>query len=85
MHVHEYVLNISYVYHLQSEFPKSKEVLHPGWVYAIVVILAGVPSAVIPGYAIYKAIRNCFTKDDDQREIINATSLASINGDTKKL
>ncbi|XP_077347947.1 sodium-dependent neutral amino acid transporter B(0)AT1 [Lithobates pipiens] len=68
-----------------SEFPKAKEVLHPDWVYAIVVVLAGVPSAVIPGYAIYKFIRNCLKKDDDQREIINATSLASINGDTKKL
>ncbi|XP_068092587.1 sodium-dependent neutral amino acid transporter B(0)AT1-like isoform X2 [Hyperolius riggenbachi] len=64
-------------------FPRSKELTYPGWVYAIIVVLAGIPSLVIPGYAIYKAIRNCLKKDDDQREIINATSLASINGDAK--
>ncbi|XP_018424354.1 PREDICTED: sodium-dependent neutral amino acid transporter B(0)AT1 [Nanorana parkeri] len=68
-----------------SEFPRSKEEEYPGWVYAIIVVLAGLPSLVIPGYAIYKFIRNCFKKDDDQREMINAASLVSINGDSKKL
>ncbi|KAM9307492.1 sodium-dependent neutral amino acid transporter B(0)AT1-like [Gastrophryne carolinensis] len=66
-----------------DEFPKSKEINYPGWVYAIIVVLAGIPSLVIPGYAIYKFIRNCCTKEDDQREILNAASLVSINGDTK--
>ncbi|XP_072268151.1 sodium-dependent neutral amino acid transporter B(0)AT1 [Pyxicephalus adspersus] len=68
-----------------DKFPKAKEVLYPEWVYAIIVVLAGVPSIVIPGYAIYKFIRNRLKKDDDQREIINTASLASINGDTKNV
>ncbi|XP_063778731.1 sodium-dependent neutral amino acid transporter B(0)AT1 [Pseudophryne corroboree] len=66
-----------------SEFPKSKEQPYPGWVYAIIVILAGVPSLVIPGYAVYKLIRNCCKKDDDEQEIMNAASMVSINGDPK--
>lgn len=52
--------------------------------YAIIVILAGVPSLVIPGYAIYKFIRRCIQKeDDDQQNIMNAASMVSVNGDTK--
>ncbi|NP_001087657.1 solute carrier family 6 (neutral amino acid transporter), member 19 S homeolog [Xenopus laevis] len=66
-----------------DQFPKSKQESYPGWVYAIIVIIAGVPSLVIPVYAIYKFIRNCYTKDDDQREIINAVSVATLNGDSK--
>ncbi|XP_075068797.1 sodium-dependent neutral amino acid transporter B(0)AT1 [Mixophyes fleayi] len=66
-----------------DEFPKAKENAYPGWVYAIIVILAGVPSLVIPGYAVYKAIRNCCSKDDDEQEIMNAASMVSINGDPK--
>lgn len=67
-----------------EEFPKSKELYYPEWVYAIIVILAGVPSLVIPGYAIYKFIRGCIQKeDDDQQNIMNAASMVSVNGDTK--
>ncbi|XP_053323289.1 sodium-dependent neutral amino acid transporter B(0)AT1 [Spea bombifrons] len=66
-----------------KEFPKAEEKSYSGWVYAIIVILAGVPSVVIIIYAIYKVIRNRWRKDDDQREIINATSVASINGEAK--
>ncbi|KAM8967453.1 sodium-dependent neutral amino acid transporter B(0)AT1 [Pelodytes ibericus] len=66
-----------------DQFPKSKEENYPGWIYAIIVILAGVPSVVIILYAVYKFIRNRCTKDDDQTEMINAMSIASINGETK--
>ncbi|KAM4027675.1 sodium-dependent neutral amino acid transporter B(0)AT1 isoform 2-T2 [Anomaloglossus baeobatrachus] len=66
-----------------SEFPKSKEQAYPGWVYAIIVILAGVPSLVIPVIAIYTFIRRCIKKDDDQQDIMNAASMLSVNGDTK--
>ncbi|XP_073534508.1 sodium-dependent neutral amino acid transporter B(0)AT1 isoform X1 [Phyllobates terribilis] len=66
-----------------SEFPKSKEQPYPGWVYAIIVILAGVPSLVVPGIAIYTFIKRCIRKDDDQQDIMNAASMLSINGDTK--
>ncbi|XP_069586540.1 sodium-dependent neutral amino acid transporter B(0)AT1 isoform X2 [Ranitomeya imitator] len=66
-----------------DEFPKSKEQPYPGWVYAIIVILAGVPSLVVPGIAIYIFIRRCIKKDDDQQDIMNTASMLSINGDTK--
>ncbi|KAJ7338382.1 hypothetical protein JRQ81_011718 [Phrynocephalus forsythii] len=67
-----------------EQFPKSKSVNYPGWVYVIIVILAGVPSLVIPGFAIYKAIRN-FTKrrDPGRQDLVNATSQVSINGELK--
>lgn len=68
----------------QENFPKSKSVGYPDWVYAIIVILAGVPSLVIPGYAIYKAIRNYFKGEDPgQRDLVNAISEISINGELK--
>ncbi|XP_015676661.1 sodium-dependent neutral amino acid transporter B(0)AT1 [Protobothrops mucrosquamatus] len=67
-----------------ENFPKSKPMAYPGWVYAIIVILAGVPSLVIPGYAIYKAVRNCFKgKDPGQQDLVNAISEISINGELK--
>ncbi|XP_069814683.1 sodium-dependent neutral amino acid transporter B(0)AT1 [Dendropsophus ebraccatus] len=67
-----------------TEFPKSKEQSFPNWVYAIIVILAGVPSLVIPGFAIVIAIMRCVKKkDDDQQDIMNAASMVSVNGDTK--
>ncbi|KAG8442656.1 hypothetical protein GDO86_011445 [Hymenochirus boettgeri] len=62
-----------------KDFPKSKQIGYPSWVYAIIVILAGVPSLAIPLYAVYKLIRNCRTKDDDQREIVYAVSVATLN------
>ncbi|KAM4688699.1 sodium-dependent neutral amino acid transporter B(0)AT1-like [Discoglossus pictus] len=65
-----------------EEFPTSKPDDYPGWVYAVVVVLAGIPALVIPLYAIYKAIRSYVQRDDDQTEIIHAVSVASVNGDT---
>ncbi|OWK02358.1 hypothetical protein Celaphus_00018138 [Cervus elaphus hippelaphus] len=52
-----------------EEFPKSKEIKYPGWVYAVVVIVAGVPCLVIPCFAIYKLIRNFFQRPGDQRAL----------------
>lgn len=66
---------------LQEEFPKSKEIKYPGWVYAVVVIVAGVPCLVIPCFAIYKLIRNLFQRPGDQRALVSAVSAASVNGD----
>uniref|UniRef100_A0A8C5WIN4 Transporter n=1 Tax=Leptobrachium leishanense TaxID=445787 RepID=A0A8C5WIN4_9ANUR len=68
-----------------EEFPRSKVSSFPGWVYAIIVVLAGVPSVVIILYAIYKFIRIRCTKKDDQTEMITAASVASINGDANKV
>ncbi|XP_060110360.1 sodium-dependent neutral amino acid transporter B(0)AT1-like [Heteronotia binoei] len=64
-------------------FPKSKEMLYPGWVYAIIVIVAGVPSLMIPGFMVFKAIQSCVKKQDDRQDLVNAVSEASINGELK--
>ncbi|XP_030065539.1 LOW QUALITY PROTEIN: sodium-dependent neutral amino acid transporter B(0)AT1 [Microcaecilia unicolor] len=64
-------------------FPISEKKTYSGWVYAVIVVLAGVPSIVIPFYALYKFIRNRCQHQDDQQELYNATSVVSINGDVK--
>ncbi|XP_077165720.1 sodium-dependent neutral amino acid transporter B(0)AT1-like [Paroedura picta] len=64
-------------------FPKSMEIPYPGWVYAIVVIVAGVPSLMIPGFAIYTFIQSCVKKKDDRQDLVHAVSEASINGELK--
>ncbi|XP_054840937.1 sodium-dependent neutral amino acid transporter B(0)AT1 [Eublepharis macularius] len=64
-------------------FPKSRVTTYPDWVYAIIVLLAGVPSLMIPGFAIYKAIRNCMKRQDDRQDLVNAVSEASVNGELR--
>lgn len=66
----------------QEEFPKTEKVEYPPWVYAVIVLLAGVPSLAIPTFAIYKAIRNRCEKKNDRSGLI-ATSETSINGNIK--
>ncbi|XP_048371335.1 sodium-dependent neutral amino acid transporter B(0)AT1-like [Sphaerodactylus townsendi] len=65
-------------------FPKAWLKTYPGWVYVIIVIVAGVPSLMIPGYAIYKAIKTCVKRQDDRQDLVNAVSEASINGELKR-
>lgn len=67
----------------QEEFPKPQKVPYPNWVYAVVVIVAGVPCLTIPFFAIYKLIRNCYQKSGDHHGLVNALSTASVNGDLK--
>lgn len=67
----------------QEEFPKSEKVKYPGWVYAVVVVVAGVPCLVIPGFAIYKLLRNRCQKPGDRHGLVSGLSTASINGDLK--
>ncbi|NP_001297731.1 sodium-dependent neutral amino acid transporter B(0)AT1 [Anas platyrhynchos] len=66
-----------------EEFPKTQKVGYPNWVYAIIVILAGVPSLVIPAFAIYKAIRNCYQKKKDRTGLIGTIFETSVNGNLK--
>lgn len=68
----------------QEDFPRTEKVEYPPWVYAIIVILAGVPSLTIPTFAIYKAIRNRCQKKNDRSGLM-ATSETSINGNLKYL
>lgn len=67
----------------QEDFPRTQKVEYPSWVYAIIVILAGVPSLSIPVFAIYKAIRNCCQKKNDQMGLMISTSETSVNGNLK--
>ncbi|XP_038626295.1 sodium-dependent neutral amino acid transporter B(0)AT1 [Tachyglossus aculeatus] len=66
-----------------EEFPKSKSILYPNWVYAVIVIVAGTPCLVIPVFAIYKAIRNRCQEQDDRGELFATSSFPSVNGDLK--
>ncbi|XP_065484194.1 sodium-dependent neutral amino acid transporter B(0)AT1 [Caloenas nicobarica] len=66
-----------------EDFPKTEKAEYPSWVYAIIVILAGVPSLAIPVFAIYRAIRNCCQKKNDRTGLMIATSETSINGNLK--
>lgn len=67
----------------QEEFPKSQKVTYPGWVYAVVVIVAGVPCLVIPGFAVYKLLRDRCQRPGDRQGLVSGLSTASINGDLK--
>ncbi|CAM2106038.1 sodium-dependent neutral amino acid transporter B(0)AT1 [Caretta caretta] len=66
-----------------DQFPKSEKVGYPDWVYAIIVILAGVPCLVIPVLAIYKGIRNCCQEQDGHQGLVISVSEPSVNGDLK--
>ncbi|XP_011947498.1 PREDICTED: sodium-dependent neutral amino acid transporter B(0)AT1 isoform X2 [Cercocebus atys] len=66
-----------------EEFPKSQKISYPNWVYAVVVIVTGVPCLTIPSYAIYKLIRNCYQKPGDRQGLVSTLSTASVNGDLK--
>uniref|UniRef100_A0A8C9RQ25 Transporter n=1 Tax=Scleropages formosus TaxID=113540 RepID=A0A8C9RQ25_SCLFO len=49
-----------------KNFPTLEKLPYPDWIYAIIFILAGVPSLVIPVTALVKFIRNrCCKKDHD--------------------
>ncbi|KAM9286024.1 LOW QUALITY PROTEIN: sodium-dependent neutral amino acid transporter B(0)AT1 [Cariama cristata] len=65
-----------------AAFPKTQKTEYQ-WVYAIIVVLAGVPSLAIPVFAIYKAIRNCYQKKNDRAGLMISTSETSVNGNLK--
>ncbi|XP_072366051.1 sodium-dependent neutral amino acid transporter B(0)AT1-like [Scyliorhinus torazame] len=62
-----------------ENFPNLAEVLYPGWVSAVIVLLAGVPSLAIPCTALFLFIRNRCRKDDE-RGLVPSASVASVNG-----
>ncbi|XP_072461456.1 sodium-dependent neutral amino acid transporter B(0)AT1 [Notamacropus eugenii] len=66
-----------------ENFPKLEKKDSPGWVYAVVVFVAGTPCLVIPFFALYKFIRSCCQKKHDQQVLISAYSVPSVNGDVK--
>lgn len=60
-----------------------QKIAYPNWVYAVVVIVAGTPCLAIPGFAIYKLLRNRCQKSGDHLGLVNTMSTASVNGDLK--
>lgn len=68
---------------LQEEFPKSQKVPYPDWVYGVVVIVAGVPCLTIPGFIIYKLIRNRCQRPDSEQGLVSSLSIDSVNRDLK--
>ncbi|XP_008058899.1 sodium-dependent neutral amino acid transporter B(0)AT1 [Carlito syrichta] len=64
-------------------FPKAQKVSYPGWAYAVVVIVAGVPCLTIPGIAIYQLLRRRCRRPGDRQGLVGTQSMASVNGDLK--
>ncbi|XP_027799711.1 sodium-dependent neutral amino acid transporter B(0)AT1 [Marmota flaviventris] len=66
-----------------DKFPQSQKVAYPGWVYAVVAIVAGVPCLTIPCIAFYKIVRNHWRRPGDQQGLVSTLSTASVNGELK--
>ncbi|XP_074543409.1 sodium-dependent neutral amino acid transporter B(0)AT1-like [Halichoeres trimaculatus] len=45
-----------------ANFPALVTLPYPSWVYAVIFLLAGVPSLFVPGVALYKLIQRCCCK-----------------------
>lgn len=67
----------------QEEFPKSQKVLYPDWVYGVVVVVAGGPCLIIPGFIVYKLIRDRCRRPGSEQGLVSSLSFASVNGDLK--
>ncbi|XP_078395629.1 sodium-dependent neutral amino acid transporter B(0)AT1-like [Cetorhinus maximus] len=63
-----------------ENFPNLAVMPYPGWVTAVIVVLAGVPSLAIPCTALYLFIRNKCRRKDDERGLVHAASSTSVNG-----
>lgn len=64
------------MFYFQDNFPTLEEKPYPGWIYAIIFILAGIPSLCVPGAAIYKMIQNhcCKKENEDKTQMVNSVS-----------
>ncbi|MGH0144539.1 UNVERIFIED_CONTAM: hypothetical protein FKN15_003580 [Acipenser sinensis] len=61
-------------------FPILERLPFANWIYAIIFILAGVPSLVIPATFLFKFIRNRCRKQDDLQPLQTVSSAVSMNG-----
>ncbi|KAK2830159.1 hypothetical protein Q5P01_018090 [Channa striata] len=59
-------------------FPVVETLPYPSWVYVIIFLLAGVPSLLIPGFALFKLFQKCCCKKSNSKSEINTIS-AKIN------
>uniref|UniRef100_G1TDJ8 Solute carrier family 6 member 19 n=1 Tax=Oryctolagus cuniculus TaxID=9986 RepID=G1TDJ8_RABIT len=69
--------------YMSEEFLKSWQVRYLPWVYMVVVVVAGMPSFIIPCFAICKLIRGHCQQPGDQQGLVSTQSMASVNGDLK--
>ncbi|XP_074469656.1 sodium-dependent neutral amino acid transporter B(0)AT1-like [Sebastes fasciatus] len=72
--------NLTYItWNPSSEnFPVLEPLSYPGWVYVIIFLLAGLPSLLIPGYALCKLIQRCCCKKTINKLELNTVS-ANVN------
>lgn len=47
---------------------------YPSWVYVIIFILAGIPSILIPGFALYKLFQRCCCKKGNNEDEVSTIS-----------
>ncbi|XP_014851507.1 PREDICTED: sodium-dependent neutral amino acid transporter B(0)AT1-like [Poecilia mexicana] len=57
-----------------ESFPTLAERYYPQWIYAMIFILAGVPSLAIPIFALYKLIQRKFCKKDYSDSTVDTIS-----------
>uniref|UniRef100_A0A8C7YT12 Transporter n=1 Tax=Oryzias sinensis TaxID=183150 RepID=A0A8C7YT12_9TELE len=68
-----------------ENFPTLEERAYPSWIYAIIVILAGIPCLCIPFYALFKLIQNkCCKKKKDYRDDTLDTITSKIKMNEQK-
>uniref|UniRef100_A0AAV2K8I9 Transporter n=1 Tax=Knipowitschia caucasica TaxID=637954 RepID=A0AAV2K8I9_KNICA len=48
-----------------EDFPKLETLSYPDWVYFIIFLLSGIPSLIIPAFALYKCFQRCISKKNN--------------------
>ncbi|XP_056153965.1 sodium-dependent neutral amino acid transporter B(0)AT1-like [Lampris incognitus] len=68
--------NLTYIVWNPSSpyFPGLEQLTYPGWIYIIIFLLAGVPSIMVPGVALYKLYQRCFCKKTVYKTELNTVS-----------
>ncbi|XP_034401028.1 sodium-dependent neutral amino acid transporter B(0)AT1-like [Cyclopterus lumpus] len=61
-----------------ENFPVLEILPYPNWVYIIILLLAGLPSLAIPGFALYKVLQKCCCKKTIKKLELNTVS-ANVN------
>lgn len=59
---------------LKVEFPTLAKASYPTWIYVIIFILAGIPSLVVPLWAIFKFIWNKSCKKNSSKQSLDTIS-----------
>ncbi|XP_028288783.1 sodium-dependent neutral amino acid transporter B(0)AT1-like [Parambassis ranga] len=57
-----------------ANFPVLETLPYPSWVYVIIFILAGIPSILIPGFALYKLFQRCCCKKSINKDEVSTIS-----------